>query len=144
MGKYHQLGFERALILEETDALNFITNGDEGHASEVCALGSTEIRAVDDPVVVAAAVKAVLLSLTVREHFSFWILLAWDWVGLPFYGGFGLHCSRCRCRLCGSLAPLGKCEAAPSSGATGGASNVEGLELVCELEDFVIGLGYGV
>jgi hypothetical protein len=51
------------LVLEETNPIqDVLTNGDMGHASKLIALGAQEVGAVDNPVVVVAAVEAVLFT----------------------------------------------------------------------------------
>jgi hypothetical protein len=51
------------------------------YAGKFFTLGSSQIKAVDHPVIVAPAVEAVLLPHAVGKHLSFGILFSWDWVG---------------------------------------------------------------
>ena len=54
------------------------------HARQFFTLGIGQIRAVDDPVIVATTVETVLLSCTVGEHISFVVFLPLDRVWFMF------------------------------------------------------------
>ncbi len=71
-------------VLEKANAFKFFApNQDVGHAGKLFTLGLSQIRAVDDPVIVAAAVETILYARAVDDHLSCFILFSWDQVWFP-------------------------------------------------------------
>ncbi len=107
-------------------------------------MGSGQIGAVDDPVIIAATVEAVLLSPTVGKHLSYVVLLPQEWVGFMF-GGSIRSCRRrrCRCPCCGGLAFLREGDTVPSLAARVALLGGE-FVLVRELVDLVLSARDGV
>ena len=59
------------LVLEETNSIEiFAANQDVGRSGELVALALGQVGAVDNPVVVHAAVETVLFAQAVCNHFS--------------------------------------------------------------------------
>jgi hypothetical protein len=70
------------LVLEKTNSFEFfIADGDAGYACKLSSLRSSQVGAVDNPVVITAAVEAIPFSQTVGKHFTFVILLPCNRVG---------------------------------------------------------------
>ncbi len=98
-------------------------------------LGSGQIGAVDNPVIVTAAVEIILLPQTVGKHLPSVILLPRDRVGRFLFDGC-IQCRRHLAFLCiGDATPLV---------TTKLALLVGGFIMVHKLEVFVVGAGDGV
>jgi hypothetical protein len=72
------MGVQRFIMKKANSFEFFVANGDMDHAPKFFALGSGQIGAADDPVIVTAAIETILFPQTVGKHLSFVILLPWD------------------------------------------------------------------